>query len=203
VLIHLGMSGRLRLLPVSFPPEKHDHVDLVLTNRRVLRFHDPRRFGSVLWVEGNPLYSPQLAHLGPEPLGKKFSGRMLFEISKGRRVAVKNFIMDGRVVVGVGNIYANESLFRSRILPSRSAGSISLYRYKKLVFSIKEVLDEAICAGGTTLRDYVQATGEPGYFEAALEVYDRQGRSCVRCNSTICRSVICQRSSYFCPTCQH
>ena len=202
LMIHLGMSGRLRVLPVSVPPEKHDHVDLIFTNRRVLRFHDPRRFGSVLWVRGDPLCSPQLAHLGPEPFDEAFCGRMLFTAAHGRRVAVKSFIMDGRIVVGVGNIYANESLFRSGILPGRPAGRVALHRYQGLVDAIQEVLTEAIEAGGTTLRDYAQVTGEPGYFEQALQVYERAGEPCVNCNSVIRRKVIGQRASYYCANCQ-
>jgi formamidopyrimidine-DNA glycosylase len=202
LMIHLGMSGRLRVLPVSVPPGKHDHVDLVFANRRVLRFHDPRRFGSVLWVQGDPLCSPQLAHLGPEPFDEAFCGRMLFEAAKGRRVAVKNFIMDGRIVVGVGNIYANEALFRSGILPSRSAGRVALHRYHCLAASIQEVLTEAIEAGGTTLRDYVRVTGEPGYFEQALQVYERAGKPCLHCNNVIRRKLIGQRAAYYCVNCQ-
>ena len=202
VLIHLGMSGRLRILPLGEPVRKHDHVDVVLTNNSVLRFHDPRRFGCVLWVDGDPLCSPQLAHLGLEPLEDAFSGQTLFNLARGRRTSVKNFIMNGRIVVGVGNIYANESLFRSGILPSRSAGRISLNRYRRLVVAIREVLIEAIQAGGTTLRDYATVTGEPGYIEQALEVYEREGRPCVRCARNIRRTIIGQRSSYFCPTCQ-
>ena len=202
LMIHLGMSGRLRVLPVSVPPGKHDHVDLIFTNRRVLRFHDPRRFGSVLWVRGDPLCSPQLAHLGPEPFDEAFCGRMLFMAAHGRRVAVKNLIMDGRIVVGVGNIYANESLFRSGILPGRRAGRVALHRYQGLVAAIREVLTEAIEAGGTTLRDYTQVTGEPGYFEQALQVYERAGEPCVNCNSIIRRKVVGQRASYYCSNCQ-
>lgn len=202
VLIHLGMSGRLRILPTSQPPKKHDHVDIVLTNNRVLRFHDPRRFGSVLWVEGDPLSSPQLAHLGLEPLEKVFGGQALFDMARGRKVPVKNFIMNSRIVVGVGNIYASESLFRGGILPTRSAGQISLNRYNRLVAAIREVLKEAIHAGGTTLRDYATVTGEPGYFDQELEVYGREGEPCVRCQSNIRRTIIGQRSAYFCPKCQ-
>jgi formamidopyrimidine-DNA glycosylase len=202
LMIHLGMSGRLRVLPVNVPPGKHDHVDFILTNRRVLRFHDPRRFGSVLWVRGDPLQSPQLAHLGPEPFDEEFCGQMLFKAARGRRVAVKNFIMDGRIVVGIGNIYANEALFRSGILPGRSAGRVALDRYQGLVVAIQDVLTEAIEAGGTTLRDYAQVSGDPGYFEQALQVYERVGQPCVRCKSTIRRKVISQRSSYYCKNCQ-
>ena len=203
LMIHLGMSGRLRALPSDVPVGKHDHVDLVLTNGRVLRFHDPRRFGSVLWVNGDPLQSPLLAHLGPEPFDEIFSGRMLFEAARGRRTAVKNFIMDGRTVVGVGNIYASEALFRSGIRPTRAAGRVALYSFERLVQAVRAVLDEAIAAGGTTLRDYTRVTGEPGYFEQALQVYDRAGEPCVHCGTVIRRKVIGQRASYYCVSCQH
>ena len=202
LMIHLGMSGRLRVLPANVPPGKHDHVDLVLANQTILRFHDPRRFGSVLWVRGDPLQSPQLVHLGPEPFDEVFCGQMLFEAARGRRTAVKNFIMDGRIVVGVGNIYANEVLFRSGILPHRSAGRVALHRYEGLVVAIQEVLSEAIEAGGTTLRDYMRVTGEPGYFEQALQVYDREGEPCTRCRRTIRRKMVGQRASYYCANCQ-
>ena len=203
LMIHLGMSGRLRALPVGVPPGKHDHVDLVLSNGRVLRFHDPRRFGSVLWVNGDPFESPLLVHLGPEPFDEGFSGRMLFEAARGRRMAVKNFIMDGRIVVGVGNIYASEALFRAGIRPSRPAGRVALHRYECLVQAVRVVLSEAIAAGGTTLRDYTQVTGEPGYFEQALQVYKRAGEPCVDCGSVIRRKVIGQRTSYYCADCQY
>ena len=196
------MSYRPAEFQLSNVNRLNDHVDLVLTNRRVLRFHDPRRFGSVLWVRGDPLRSPQLAHLGPEPFDEAFCGRMLFTAARGRRAAVKNFIMDGRIVVGVGNIYANEALFRSGILPGRSAGRVALHRYQGLVAAIQEVLTEAIEAGGTTLRDYAQVTGEPGYFEQALQVYKRAGEPCVNCNSVIRRKMIGQRASYYCANCQ-
>ena len=202
LLIHLGMSGRLRVLPISIPPGKHDHIDFIFTNGRVLRFHDPRRFGSVLWVRGDPLLSKQLRHLGPEPFDDMFCGRMLFERARGRRTAVKNFIMDGRVVVGVGNIYANEALFRSGIQPNRSASRVSLNRYEGLVTAVQDVLTEAIQAGGTTLRDYIRVNGEPGYFERSLQVYERAGQPCMRCQIAIRRKVIGQRASYYCPHCQ-
>ena len=203
LLIHLGMSGRLRVVPSTTPSEKHDHVDLLLDDGHCVRFRDPRRFGSVTWVSGDPLVSQYLYHLGPEPLVDDFDGCYLYTRARGRRTAVKNFIMDGRIVVGVGNIYASEALFRSGIRPTRAAGRIALERYSLLVTAIQTVLGEAIAAGGTTLRDYSRVTGEPGYFEQALKVYERQGLPCEACGDLINRKVIGQRASYYCPSCQH
>jgi len=202
LLIHLGMSGRLKILNYGVAPEKHDHVDLIFNNGKMLRFHDPRRFGSIRWVSGNPFYSPELSSLGPEPFDDKFSGKMLFEAARGRKVTIKSFIMDGRIVAGVGNIYANEALFRSAIFPGRQAGRVALRRYCLLVPDIQAVLGEAIKAGGTTLRDYMAATGQPGYFEQSLQVYERDGQSCVRCNGIIRKRVIGQRATYYCGGCQ-
>ena len=202
LLIHLGMSGRLRVVPSTTPIEKHDHVDLLLDDGHCVRFRDPRRFGSVTWVSGDPLMSPYLYHLGPAPLVDDFDGRYLYTRARGRRTAVKNFIMDGRIVVGVGNIYASEALFRSGIRPTRAAGRIAFERYNLLVIAIQSVLGEAIAAGGTTLRDYSRVTGEPGYFEQALKVYERQGQPCEACGDLINRKVIGQRASYYCPSCQ-
>jgi formamidopyrimidine-DNA glycosylase len=154
-------------------------------------------------VSGDPLVSQYLYHLGPEPLVDDFDGQYLYTKARGRRTAVKNFIMDGRIVVGVGNIYASEALFRSGIRPTRAAGRIALERYSLLVIAIQSVLGEAIAAGGTTLRDYSRVTGEPGYFEQALKVYARQGQPCEVCGDLINRKVIGQRASYYCPSCQH
>ena len=202
LMIHLGMSGRLNIVPESSRVGKHDHVDLILSSGSVLRFNDPRRFGSILWTSSDPFQTPQLAHLGPEPFDTSFSGDALFKVTRGKRSSVKNFIMDGRVVVGVGNIYANEALFRSGIAPRRLIRNISLHRYRRLVVAIQDVLSDAIEAGGTTLRDYSQVTGEPGYFKQDLLVYNRAGQPCSRCNSIIRSRVISQRSSYYCPNCQ-
>ncbi len=203
LMIHLGMSGRLRALPVGTAVDKHDHFDLVLDDGCCLRLRDPRRFGSVTWVKGDPLNSRYLKLLGPEPFEAVFDGEYLWRRSRGRRLAVKSFIMDGRILVGVGNIYASEALFRSAIHPSRPAGRIALVRYHNLVAAIRAVLGEAITAGGTTLRDYSRVTGEPGFFEQALQVYERQGRPCINCGSLVRRKVIGQRASYYCPSCQH
>jgi len=203
LMIHLGMSGRLWLVPKGMPSTKHDHVDILLNNSKMIRFHDSRRFGSILWSRGNPLLSQQLVHLGPEPFDEAFSGRMLFKAARGRRITVKQFIMDGRVVVGVGNIYASEALFCAGIRPTRAAGHIALARYDTLVQAIRSVLSLAIAAGGTTLRDYAQVSGEPGYFEQSLQVYKRAGKPCINCESIIRRKVIGQRASYYCVRCQH
>lgn len=202
LLIHLGMSGRLRVLPKSIPPQKHDHVDLLLGNGKVLRYHDPRRFGCVLWLRGDPLTSRLLVHLGPEPFDQGLSGSDLFATARGRRTAVKNFIMNGQVIVGVGNIYASEALFRAGIRPARAAGRVTRIQYHRLLQAIRDVLQEAITAGGTTLRDYSQVNGKPGFFEQSLQVYDRAGEPCVNCGSAIRRKVIGQRASYYCSQCQ-
>ena len=202
LMIHLGMSGRLRVLPAGTPPVKHDHVDLILSSNKVLRYHDPRRFGSVLWVTGSVSEHPLLRSLGPEPFDQHLSGDDLFDLSRGRKIAIKSFIMDGKVIVGVGNIYASEALFRSGIRPGRAAGRVTRAAYDRLLVSIQDVLAEAIEAGGTTLRDYSTVTGEPGYFEQALNVYERDGLACVNCGTNIQRKVIGQRASYYCASCQ-
>jgi formamidopyrimidine-DNA glycosylase len=202
LMIHLGMSGRLRVMTAEIPATKHDHVDLIFRNARILRLHDPRRFGSVLWVQGDPKKSTLLSNLGPEPFSEEFSGRMLFDKARGRRASIKNFIMNGHIVVGIGNIYANEALFRAGISPKRSAGRVARHRYDRLAQVIRDVLTEAIAAGGTTLRDYLRVTGEPGYFEQALQVYGRAGEPCPHCGNLIQRDVIGQRASYFCVRCQ-
>ena len=202
LMIHLGMSGRLRVFPADTPYVKHDHVDFMLDSGKVLRFHDPRRFGSILWVAGGAAHSRLLKNLGPEPFDKALTGRALHRLSRGRKISIKQFIMDGRVIVGVGNIYASEALYRSGIRPGRAAGRVTLYRFDQLLDAIKQVLSEAIKAGGTTLRDYSRVTGEPGYFERSLDVYERAGCPCVICATSIRRKVIGQRASYYCPRCQ-
>jgi len=202
LLIHLGMSGSLRIVPAGTPPMKHDHVDLLLDNGQVLRYRDARRFGLVLWCDDDPLLHSLLVHLGPEPLEENFDGDWLKRQAAGRRVAVKSFLMDQRVVVGVGNIYASEALFRARIHPSRAAGAVSLQRYRLLADAVKQVLSLAIAEGGTTLRDFTGADGQPGYFSQSLQVYGRAGEPCVSCGYPIQSRVIGQRSSFFCPLCQ-
>ena len=202
VLLHLGMSGSLRILPVATPIRKHDHVDFELSNGYCLRFTDPRRFGALLWTQDPPEQHPLLRHLGPEPLSDAFNASELFTLSRGRSAPVKLFIMDGRVVVGVGNIYANEALFYAGISPMRAAGRISLTRYKVLVTAIREVLLAAIEQGGTTLRDFVGSGGDPGYFRQKLTVYDRAGLNCVRCGAKVRVRRLGQRSTYYCSGCQ-
>jgi formamidopyrimidine-DNA glycosylase len=202
VLLHLGMSGNLRILPAATPPGRHDHLDIVLEDGRCLRLQDPRRFGAALWLPAPPLAHPLLAHLGPEPLDDAFDGDHLFALSRGRRVAIKPFVMDSKVVVGVGNIYANESLFRARIHPLRAAGRVSRERCAHLAEAIKSVLTEAIAQGGTTLRDFLDGEGRPGYFKQSLQVYDRAGQPCPTCASPIRETRIGQRSTFYCPRCQ-
>lgn len=205
LLIHLGMSGRLRVLPADTPVGKHDHLDIVLDSGQALRLNDPRRFGAALWICENPTKHALFSHLGPEPLSDDFSGDTLFTASRKRKIAVKNFIMDSKVVVGVGNIYASEALHRVGIHPSRAAGRISLQRYQQLSASIKEVLHASITQGGTTLRDFVGADGGSGYYQLALAVYGKTGQACPRCGPEhlISNVVIGQRSSFFCGHCQH
>lgn len=201
-IAHLGMSGSLRIAAPDSPPRKHDHVDILLHDGACLRFHDPRRFGCLLWTEDDPLQHALLRDLGPEPLDGYFSGHYLRASSRNRETPVKHFIMDSRIVVGVGNIYANEALFRAGIHPRRAAGRISASRYERLAGSIKQTLSESIAQGGTTLRDFVNASGSPGYFQQILKVYGREGDSCCTCGSPIRCERLGQRATYFCPTCQ-
>lgn len=201
LIIHLGMSGSLRILPALTEPTKHDHVDLVF-DQQCLRYHDPRRFGAVLWTNSDVMQHELLRHLGPEPLDPEFNGAYLRQVATGRRTAVKNLIMDGRVVVGVGNIYANESLFMSGIRPDRACNRISRERYARLAECIKKVLTAAIDQGGTTLQDFHGADGRPGYFALKLQVYGRTGKACLTCGGNIREKTIGQRSSYYCVHCQ-
>ncbi len=202
VILHLGMSGSLRLVDAGQPAGKHDHVDLVFENGRVLRLHDPRRFGAVLWTRRPPLEHRLLASLGPEPLQDAFTGEYLHQRSRQRKLAVKSFIMDSKMVVGVGNIYANEALFMAGIRPTTAAGRISRARYETLAAAIKHVLEQAIAAGGTTLRDFTNGAGKPGYFQQQLRVYGRAGEPCPQCRSRIRLVQQMQRATYYCPRCQ-
>lgn len=202
VCLHLGMSGRLRIVPADTPPGRHDHVDIVLDNDQTIRFNDARRFGSLFWLTGDPDQFSLLAHLGPEPLSTTFDGTWLYQRSRGRRASVKAFIMDSATVVGVGNIYACEALHGARIHPRRAAGRISAVRYTRLAEAIKQVLSDAIVAGGTTLRDYIGVDGDTGYFQLRLAVYGHAGETCPRGCGPIRREVIGQRSTFFCPVCQ-
>jgi len=202
LILHLGMSGSLRIVPRELSPEKHDHLDVVMDDGRCLRFRDPRRFGAALWTTDDPLEHPLLKNLGPEPLGDEFTAQWLHDLSQRRRVAVKSFLMNSRVVAGVGNIYASEALFLAGIHPGRPAGRISLKRYQRLVEAVREVLGAAIAAGGTTLRDFVDSNGRPGYFSQRLRVYGRQDEACGKCGTAVRSRVIGQRSSYYCQRCQ-
>jgi len=202
LIVHLGMSGSLRVLDPATPLLPHDHYDLLLDSGRCLRFNDPRRFGSLHWCAGDPAMHPLLASLGPEPLTTEFSAEYLTRRARGRRVAIKQLLMDQRIVVGVGNIYASEALFRAGVHPRRAAGRVSSARLAALVKGVRAVLGDAIRAGGTTLRDYVGADGEPGYFQQRLYVYERTGRPCRRCRTPVRHLVQGQRSTYYCPRCQ-
>ncbi len=203
LIVHLGMSGSLRILDPDTAVLTHDHVDLALGNQKILRFNDPRRFGCVLYQAGDdPYQHPLLASLGPEPLGNEFSGAYLHKLSRKRKVAVKNFIMDAKVVVGVGNIYAAEALFLAGIRPATGAGRIPLAAYERLVDCIRQVLNQAVTQGGTTLRDFVGSDGQPGYFRQQLNVYGRQGEPCRVCGTVLKQQILGQRSSVYCPKCQ-
>ena len=200
LMIHLGMSGSLRLMPVASPPLFHDHIDVVLDNGLCLRYNDPRRFGSFHWLESDR--HPLLDHLGPEPLSDAFNGAYLYSKSRKRKIPIKQFLMDGKVVVGVGNIYANEALFIAGIRPNRAAGRVSLARYNVLADSIKAILAAASEQGGTTLRDFVGSDGQPGYFAQQLRVYGRSGQPCRVCRETLVEIRQSGRSTVFCRQCQ-
>jgi len=202
LMCHLGMSGSLRICEDGDPPRLHDHFDLVMDSGHCVRFHDPRRFGALLWWDSPWQSHALLSELGPEPLSDDFDGDYLWQRSRGLSVAVKNFIMNGKIVVGVGNIYASEALFMAGVHPSRAAGRVSRERYQGLGIAIRDVLGHAIRRGGTTLRDFHGTGGEPGYFAQELLVYDREGNACFQCQHAIHRKVIGQRSSYYCPHCQ-
>ena len=202
LILHLGMSGSLRLVKQDTPPKSHDHWDIRVDGGWVLRFHDPRRFGSLHWTETDPTLHPLLAKLAPEPLSRGFDGEYLYRATRKRSVALKQFIMNSQVVVGVGNIYASEALFRARISPRRAARRLTRKEAAALAQAIKDVLGEAIKIGGTTLRDYVNADGAPGYFRQKLFVYERAGAACRVCRSAVKQFVQGQRSTYWCAVCQ-
>ncbi|TDO95891.1 bifunctional DNA-formamidopyrimidine glycosylase/DNA-(apurinic or apyrimidinic site) lyase [Marinomonas balearica] len=203
LIIHLGMSGSLYFVDVGTPPLFHDHVDIeLLGSPIVMRYTDPRRFGAMLWQEGDWLEHELLKSLGPEPLTDEFNAKYLYERAKGRKQAIKMFIMDSKVVVGVGNIYANEALFKAGIHPKRAAGNISLARFEKFVSSIKMVLSAAIEQGGTTLKDFVGGDGKPGYFKQELAVYGRAGKPCIECSILLKEIRLGQRSTVYCNNCQ-
>ena len=200
-MLHLGMSGSLRIIDATEPAGKHDHVDILFDSGKALRFRDPRRFGSLLWTR-EPGEHSLLRYLGPEPLSADFDGDYLWRRSRGRRVSIKQLIMSSSVVVGVGNIYASEALFLAGIHPGRSAGRISAERMQRLAIAIKTVLQKAIEAGGTTLRDFHGGNGEPGYFQLELDVYGRDGEPCRRCARPLSVQVLGQRSTFYCKGCQ-
>lgn len=202
LIVHLGMSGSLRLVGADTPPKPHDHWDLVLDTGRTLRFHDPRRFGSLHWTEEDPAEHALLKKLAPEPLSGAFNGAYLFRVTRKRSVAIKQLIMNSQLVVGVGNIYASEALFRAGISPRRAARRITKAEAQKLSRAIKAVLKGAIKIGGTTLRDYVNVDGAPGYFSQKLFVYERAGERCRVCKSTVKQFTQGQRSTYWCAVCQ-
>jgi len=200
-IMHLGMSGHVYIVDSETPAGVHDHVDFALSSGKSMRLTDPRRFGSLHW-SNRPLEHSLLRSLGPEPLSDEFSGQYLRDRSRGRRIAVKPFIMNANIVVGVGNIYASESLYLAGIHPKRAAGRIALARYQRLANSIKEVLERAIRAGGTTLRDFYGGDGEAGYFQQELDVYGREDEPCRNCKTPITATVLAQRATYYCKRCQ-
>ncbi len=204
LIIHLGMSGSLRVfLDGTLPaPLKHDHVDVAFSNGTVLRYHDPRRFGAILWLAGAPEHHPLLQNLGPEPLTDDFQAAHLAAKLRQQKRAVKLALMDNAVVVGVGNIYANESLFQAAIAPTRAANSLSQTEIEALVDAVKQILQAAIAAGGSTLRDFVNSDGRSGYFQQQYAVYGRANQSCPRCGGLIRQQKIGQRASFYCPDCQ-
>lgn len=201
LLIHLGMSGNLRICPLQSIVEKHDHADFIF-EQCLLRYTDPRRFGAILWLGLTPQDSTLLSHLGPEPLTEAFSGKHLFELAGKRKLPVKQFIMDQKIVTGVGNIYATEALFIAGINPKRAAGNISLKRYAVLANAIKEILEAAIKQGGTTLKDFVGGDGKPGYFQQTLHIYGKTGSKCPKCQSALKSLKLASRNSVYCPKCQ-
>ncbi|WP_131866698.1 bifunctional DNA-formamidopyrimidine glycosylase/DNA-(apurinic or apyrimidinic site) lyase [Biostraticola tofi] len=202
IIVHLGMSGSLRVLPQPIPAQKHDHVDLIMSNGCIIRYTDPRRFGAWLWSD-DLATSSVLSHLGPEPLSEDFNAEWLFARSRNKRTLLKPWLMDNKLVVGVGNIYASESLFVAGILPDRPAGSLTEAEAALLAETIKAVLLRSIEQGGTTLRDFMQSDGKPGYFVQELQVYGRGGEPCRVCGTPILTARHGQRSTFFCPQCQH
>lgn len=202
LLVHLGMSGRLTMVPESLPARKHDHVDVRFEGDKALRLTDPRRFGALLWVKGEPERHALLKHLGLEPLEREFSGSALAKKARGRKVAVKHFLMNAQIVTGVGNIYANEALFRAGVHPLRSAGRISAARWDRIAEAVRATLKRAVEKGGTTLRDFASPDGESGHFQLECAVYGREGKPCPRCRTPIKAIRQGQRSTFYCPRCQ-
>lgn len=201
-ILHLGMSGRVRILSEPVAAGKHDHVDIYFSNQKYLRFTDPRRFGALLWTSENAGKHPLLIKIGPEPLSSDFDGQYLWEQARRRKVPVKSFIMNSHVVAGVGNIYAVEALFQAKIKPQKPAGKISLAQYQDLAAAIKIILKNAIEKGGTTLKDFMKSDGTPGYFSIQLQVYGRGGKPCVNCGTKLKATRMGQRSTVYCSVCQ-
>ena len=202
VILHLGMSGHLRMLSKQDSIKKHDHLDIILENGQSLRFNDPRRFGAVLWTSDEPHNHWLLCNLGPEPLEEEFNGRYLYKRAQRHRTTIKQFIMDSHVVVGVGNIYANESLYHAGIHPLQPVNSIHAKSYNRLAIAIKKILNAAIESGGSTIRNFLTSDGKPGYFVQKLHVYGRGGEPCKKCKTQLHEIRISQRTSVFCPNCQ-
>lgn len=202
IIIHLGMSGRLSILTSHKTPQKHDHFDIGFSNQLILRFTDPRRFGAFLWLDGDPFLHPLLKNLGIEPLQRQFTGKYLWQLARNRKVPIKTFIMNAHIVVGVGNIYANEALFSAGIHPARPANSVTLADFNRLTVAIKQVLRQAIARGGTTLKDFFNSEGKAGYFANELQVYGREGLPCMVCGLSLSGIRIGQRSTVYCKQCQ-
>lgn len=201
-ILHLGMSGKLCVVPQDTPIQKHDHVDIVFDSGIILRYNDPRRFGALLWHTDPDSDHSVLRNLGPEPFDEVFCGDYLYQLSRGKKCSIKQFVMDNKIVVGVGNIYANEALFKAGILPKRAAGTIAKKRFEMLAPIIIETLKKAIAQGGTTLKDFAQADGKPGYFAQELLVYGRKGLPCLKCEEPLSEIKLGQRSTVFCENCQ-
>ena len=202
LILHLGMSGSLRLLPATTPAQKHDHADLLLDSSMILRLRDPRRFGAILWETGEIMSHPLLARLGPEPLTAGFDGHALHTRTRNRSASIKETLMNSHIVVGIGNIYASEALFRAGINPKTAAGRIGIERCNRLAAAIRETLQLAIQAGGSSLRDFVGCDGSTGYFQQHYQVYNRTGQPCYHCSHSIRHIWQGQRSSFYCPHCQ-
>lgn len=202
IIIHLGMSGSLRICTKKTPPEKHDHIDITVSNNKILRLRDPRKFGCVLWAPADINQHKLIKPLGPEPLEDTFDAVYLHKRASKRQCSIKALIMNSHIVVGVGNIYASEALFRAGISPKRKAGNISLVRIQKLVDAIKLTLSLAIKEGGTTLRDFTGISGQPGYFAQKLLVYGRNREKCTQCGDPIKQITQQSRSTFYCPKCQ-
>lgn len=202
VILHLGMSGSLRIVPAATPPTRHDHVDIVLADGRCLRLRDPRRFGTLLWTRQDPARHRLLRNLGPEPLGPALTADYLYAASRRRRLVLRDFLMNSRIIAGVGNIYANEAAFHAGLRPQRRAGRLTHADCERLATALRRTLAHAITAGGTTLRDFQNADGLPGYFQLRLNVYGRAGQPCRRCGRTVRGMRIGQRSAFYCPCCQ-